>query len=134
MSVTEEIPFWDHVEELRWRLFKSLLAIIFGAIIIHYFSDDLLIKLIRPSIVLNSPLNLQVIKVTSMFMIKLGMALMGGIVLSLPIIFYQTWCFVSPIFRKTYKSSLAIMIVGLSTLFFISGLYSGSIDDKIDLT
>ena len=118
------MPFWDHVEELRWRLFKSLLAIILGAIITHSFSDELLTKLIEPSTNLNFPLNLQVLKVTSMFMVKVGMALMGGIIIALPIIFYQTWCFISPVFKETHNAS-AIFIVGFSTLFFATGLMFG---------
>lgn len=122
--MTEEMPFWDHVEELRWRLFKSLLAIILGAIITHSFSDELLTKLIEPSTNLNFPLNLQVLKVTSMFMVKVGMALMGGIIIALPIIFYQTWCFISPAFKETHNAS-AIFIVSFSTLFFATGLMFG---------
>ena len=118
------MPFWDHVEELRWRLFKSLLAIILGATITHSFSDELLTKLIEPSTNLNFPLNLQVLKVTSMFMVKVGMALMGGIIIALPIIFYQTWCFISPAFKETHNAS-AIFIVGFSTLFFATGLMFG---------
>ena len=118
------MPFWNHVEELRWRLFKSLLAIVLGALITHYFSDVLLAKLIEPSTILNFPLNLQVLKVTSMFMVKVGMALMGGIILSLPVIFYQIWCFISPAFEKKYNFPV-IFIVVFSTLFFATGLIFG---------
>lgn len=122
--MTEEMPFWNHVEELRWRLLKSLLAIVLGAVITHYFSDPLLSKLIEPSTILNFPLNLQVLKVTSMFMVKVGMALMGGIILALPVIFYQTWCFISPVFEKQYNLPV-IFIVVFSTLFFAIGLMFG---------
>ena len=124
MAATEEMPFWDHVEELRLRLLKSLLAIVLGAIISNSFSDELLTKLIEPSTMLNFPLNLQVLKVTSMFMVKVGMALMGGIIIALPIIFYQTWCFISPAFKETHNASV-IFIVGFSTLFFATGLMFG---------
>ena len=122
--MTEEMPFWNHVEELRWRLFKSLLAIVLGALITHYFSDILLAKLIEPSTILNFPLNLQVLKVTSMFMVKVGMALMGGIILSLPVIFYQIWCFISPAFEKKYNFPVMFIVV-FSTLFFAIGLIFG---------
>ena len=118
------MPFWDHVEELRWRLLKSIIAIVMGAILTHSFSDQLLTKLIEPSTNLNFPLNLQVLKVTSMFMVKVGMALMGGIIIALPIIFYQTWCFISPAFKESHNSSV-IFIVGFSTLFFATGLMFG---------
>ncbi len=119
-----EMPFWEHVEELRWRIFKSLFAIIVGAVFTHYFSDDVLTKLIEPSKDLNLPLNLQVLKVTSMFMIKVGMALMGGIIIALPIILYQIWSFISPAFKETHNASV-IFIVGFSTVFFSIGLFFG---------
>ena len=118
------MPFWEHVEELRWRIFKSLFAIIIGAFITHYFSDYVLTKLIEPSKTLNLPLNLQVLKVTSMFTIKLGIALMGGIIITLPIIFYQIWSFISPAFKETHNASV-IFIVVFSTLFFVIGLLFG---------
>ena len=118
------MPFWEHVEELRWRIFKSLFAIIVGAVFTHYFSDDVLTKLIEPSKDLNLPLNLQVLKVTSMFMIKVGMALMGGIIIALPIILYQIWSFISPAFKETHNASV-IFIVGFSTVFFSIGLFFG---------
>ncbi len=118
------MPFWEHIEELRWRMFKSLFAIIIGAVLTHYFSDDVLTKLIEPSKTLNLPLNLQVLKVTSMFMIKVGIALMGGIIISLPIILYQIWSFISPAFKETHNASV-IFIVGFSTVFFVIGLLFG---------
>ena len=124
MASSEAKPFWDHVEELRWRLLKSLLAIVLGAIITHFFSDDLLIRLIEPSTVLDLPLDLQVLKVTSMFMVKVGIALMGGIIIALPIIFYQTWCFISPMFKEKHNTTV-IFIVGFSTILFIMGLMFG---------
>jgi sec-independent protein translocase protein TatC len=119
--MTEEMPFWEHVEELRWRLFKCLFAIVIGAFITHFFSDELLLKLIDPSTNLNFPLNLQVLKVTSMFMVKMGMALMGGIIIALPIIIYQTWCFISPAFKEFHNASV-IFIVGFSTFFLLQEL------------
>jgi len=38
-SQTPEMPFWDHLEELRWRLIKSLSAILIGAVITYHYAD-----------------------------------------------------------------------------------------------
>ena len=124
MKMTSKAHFFDHVEELRFRLFKSLIAILMGAMITHYFSDLLLIELIKPSTKLNFPLTLQVLKITSMFMIKLGMAFMGGVILASPVVLYQIWKFIYPAFKDGPNNSI-LLIVTFSTLFFIIGLVFG---------
>jgi sec-independent protein translocase protein TatC len=42
------MPFLDHLEELRWRLLKSLAAILVGAVVSFTFSDQLLKLLTSP--------------------------------------------------------------------------------------
>ena len=115
------MSFWDHLEELRWRLIKSILAIIIGAVIIYHYGDIVMYWLVAPSQSIPVDLNLQVLKVTSMFMVKLSVALFGGIFLGLPIILYQLWRFISPAFEKEHGLSVFITI-SFSTLFFIFGM------------
>ncbi len=45
---TREMPFLDHLEELRWRILKSLGAVLLGAIVCFVFSDRLMQVLTRP--------------------------------------------------------------------------------------
>ena len=59
----ESMPFLDHLEELRWRLVKSLIAILIGAIITFFFIDPLIDFLIKPTQNLQYPMDLQVLKV-----------------------------------------------------------------------
>jgi len=116
-----EMPFWDHLEELRWRLIKSIVAIIVGASITYNFSDVIMHWLIIPSESLTIDLNLQVLKITSMFSVKLGVALFGGVILGFPVILYQFWLFISPVFED--KHGLAVFITILfSSVFFILGM------------
>lgn len=117
----QEMPFWDHLEELRWRLIKSILAIIIGALITYIYSDPVMEWLIAPTENLSINLNLQVLKVTSMFTVKLGIALFGGIFIGLPIIMYQFWRFISPAFEQHHGISV-ILTVAFSTLFFTAGI------------
>ena len=65
-----EMSFWDHLEELRWRLIKSILIIIFGAAITYYYGDIVIYWLVAPSQSLAMDFNLQVLKITSMFTVK----------------------------------------------------------------
>ena len=77
-------------------------------------------ELIAPSQALSLHVNLQVLKVTTMFSIKLIIALFGGIIIGLPVIIYQFWKFISPAFEEDHGSSVFLTIL-LSTLFFVLG-------------
>lgn len=38
----DEMGFLDHLEELRWRIIKSVIGIVIGAIIVGIFIDDIM--------------------------------------------------------------------------------------------
>ena len=116
-----EMPFWDHLEELRWRLIKSIVTIIIGALITYKFADLIMYWLILPTESLSIDLNLQVLKITSMFTVKLSVALFGGIILGLPVILYQFWRFVSPAFEDKHGFAVLLAIV-FSSGFFVFGM------------
>ena len=88
--------FLDHLEELRWRLLKSLISVLIGSVVTFYFIDVIIEFLIKPTQNLANPMDLQVLKVQGMFMIKWGIALIGGFVLAIPVLTYQLWKFISP--------------------------------------
>ena len=105
------MPFLDHLEELRWRLVKSLGSILLGAAITFFFIDALIDLLIRPTQNLSTPMDLQVLKVQGMFMIKWGIALIGGLVLAIPVLTFQLWKFIAPglyLNEKKYHTVLEI--------------------------
>ena len=116
-----DMPFWEHLEELRLRIIKSVLIIIFGAVITYYYGDIIIYWLVAPSQVLEMDLNLQVLKVTSMFTVKLSVALFGGLFIGLPVMVYQFWRFISPAFEEKHGVSVFITLL-LSTLFFVLGM------------
>jgi len=116
-----EMPFWDHLEELRWRLIKSIIAILIGAGFSYAYSDIIMYWLINPIESLSIDLNLQVLKITSMFTVKLSVALFGGMILGLPVILYQFWRFISPAFEDQYGVAV-IFTVLFSSAFFLLGM------------
>ena len=116
-----EMPFWDHLEELRWRLIKSIIAILFGAVATYHYADFIMYWLINPTKSLSIELNLQVLKITSMFTVKLSVALFGGMILGLPIILYQFWRFISPAFEDKYGLAVIFTIL-FSSAFFLLGM------------
>ena len=88
------VSFLDHLEELRWRLIKALTSVLIGAIVTYLFIDQVIEILILPTRKLD--LDLQVLKVQGMFLIKWGLAFVGGVILAIPVLTYQTWKFIIP--------------------------------------
>ena len=92
-----------------------------GSLITYKFADSIMYWLILPAESLSIDLNLQVLKITSMFTVKLSVALFGGIILGLPIILYQFWRFVSPAFEDKHGFAV-LLIVLFSSGFFLLGM------------
>ena len=121
MSNRNEMPFLDHLEELRWRIIKSLCAIIIGAGLIFTYIDPIFKILLNPATSLDNPPNLQVLKVHGMFMIKWGISFVGGIIIAIPVITYQIWKFIAPGLLKNEKR-YAIPIIFFSFSSFLIGV------------
>ena len=56
-----EMGFLDHLEELRWRLIKSVFSIIIGSILSFNYMDHILEILLQPTLKTSVPINLQVL-------------------------------------------------------------------------
>ena len=122
INKSSEMPFWNHIDELRSRLIKSLLTIIIFSVVAYFFSDGFLQIMSQPNFEIMDKVNLQVLKVTSMFMIKIYLSLMIGVMFSMPVILYQFWRFISPaVDRKLNFTTLVLFL--MSTVFFIAGGY-----------
>jgi len=115
-----EMPFLDHLEELRWRIIRALVSVVAFTIIAFFFSDYLLELLLYSTKNLNQPINLQVLKVQAVFIIKLELALIAGIIFSLPYIFYQIWSFVAPGLLEKERRYVVPVIL-FATLSFLTG-------------
>ena len=118
------MPFLDHLEELRWRLLKSLISVLIGAVITFYFIDQIIEFLIKPTQDLTNPMDLQVLKVQGMFMIKWGIALIGGFVLAIPVLTYQLWKFVAPALYMNERKYLGPLIIFTYLSFLIGMVFS----------
>ncbi|MGB0543159.1 MAG: twin-arginine translocase subunit TatC [Longimicrobiales bacterium] len=120
-----EMPFLDHLEELRWRILWSMLALVICAILsfglVYYFQAlELLIAPIRDAY--DDP-NLQLIFLSPAdpFFVTLRLAIYGGIILSFPILVYQIWSFLSPALEKEERRAI-VPALYLGLLLFIGGV------------
>lgn len=115
-----EMSFLDHLEELRWRLIYAFIGLIIGTIIAWLFIDYLIeYILLKPA--LENNISLQNLKPFGQLFLYVQVAIITGIVISIPNIFYQLWKFISPALRKNERKYI-ISIVIFSSLCFIAGI------------
>jgi sec-independent protein translocase protein TatC len=115
-----EMTFLEHLEELRWRIIYSLIGLVVGTIIcwfvIDYLVDVILLKPAR-----DSGSDLQNLRPFGQLFLYFQVAIIGGIVLSLPNLFYQLWKFISPALRKNERKYIWWIVV-FSSVCFLSGI------------
>ncbi len=122
-----EMSFLDHLEELRWRLLKSIVSIVVFMLGAFFISDYVLDFLLLPMQDINAQISMQVLKVQTIFVIKLEIALILGIILSLPVILYQLWAFIAPGLLPKEKKyiwpiiffAMLSFLIGASFAYFI---------------
>ena len=115
-----EMGFFDHLEELRWRIVKALVGIVIGAIVCWIFIDPIIEDiLIRPAI--NSKLKLQNLRPFGQFFLYMQVAIAGGVILSFPNILYQLWKFIAPGLYANERKYI-FGIVFFTSFCFMSGI------------
>ena len=120
LDSSDDMGFLDHLEELRWRIFKVLISIVLFSAVSFFFSDFFLNFLIEPTKTIDPPLTLQVLRVQGMLIVKMWIAFFGGVILSLPVIVYQIWSFIAPGLYQSEKKHLPTLIV-MTFISFIAG-------------
>jgi len=132
-----EMPFLDHLEELRWRIIKAVAALAVGSVLgflfVHYFRvTELLIRPVRPYLAtgaLVSPegvdMGLQgkllALSPATPFLLELKLALLVGVILTFPILVHQLWAFLSPALEPREKKVI-IPSLYLGMVLFSAGV------------
>ncbi|MFL5538390.1 MAG: twin-arginine translocase subunit TatC [Longimicrobiaceae bacterium] len=100
-----EMPFLDHLEELRWRLIWSLLAVMVCAVAGYFLVTrlDVLGLLVEPIKPFLHGTKLKYLNPTEPFFITLKLAVSVGLVLASPIVIYQVWAFLAPALLPSEK-------------------------------
>ncbi|MGB5528960.1 MAG: twin-arginine translocase subunit TatC [Ignavibacteriaceae bacterium] len=115
-----EMSFLDHIEELRWRIIYALIGILAFTIVAWIFIDPLVeIVLLKPARDANA--SLQNLRPFGQLFLYVQVAIIVGIVASLPNIFYQLWKFIAPALKKRERKYI-LWIVFFSTFCFLSGI------------
>ena len=118
----KEMTFLDHLEELRWRLVKSVIGLLVATIVCGIFSDWLVNEaILRPSRLTNPPLVLINTVPYGQITFYMIVVLMAGLILSSPWILYQLWKFIQPGLMPKERKYIS-GIVTFTTICFLSGV------------
>ncbi len=142
-----EMSFVDHLEELRWHIIRSLLAIlVFAAVIfinIKWVFDNIIAGPISPNFVSyrafcdfshwlhlgNSlclpPLNINMQTTTfgGQFFGSFSIAFVGGLIAAFPYIFWEFWRFVKPALKPNELRGSRFVIFWVSFFFFLGAIF-----------
>ncbi|PWK28900.1 sec-independent protein translocase protein TatC [Arcicella aurantiaca] len=136
-----EMSFIDHLEELRWHIIRSLIAIfvftiigwifqkeIFGGIIMapsksEFWTNRMLCKLadltgVEGLCFKQADFILQSREVSGQFMMALTQSIMVGLLLSFPYFFWEIWRFVKPGLKVKEAKAASGAVFWVSVLFF----------------
>ena len=116
-----KMSFLEHLDELRKRIIRALLSLSVGVAIAVFFIEDILNFVMRPlAATLPSGASFIFTYPTEAFMLRIRIALIAGLFIATPLVFWQVWQFVAPaLYAKERR--YAIPFVLLSSIGFLGG-------------
>jgi sec-independent protein translocase protein TatC len=147
-SETAEMSFVDHLEALRGHLFRSVIAIIIGGIIVAVYNNFFVRNVLMGPTHGDFPtyawlckvgrslgmgdalcmkimdVKMQSTSVSGQFSMFFTVLVIGGIIISFPYVFWEFWRFIRPALTKKELNKTRGVIFWVSLLFF-SGVFFG---------
>ena len=146
-SSEKEMSFWDHLDELRWHLVRSIVAVVLLAIVAFIFKDFIFTKIILapirqdflttrllcgfseivgiPALCLdNSGLEIINIRMSGQFLTHMYISIMAGVIVAFPYILHEIWRFIQPALKPNEKKYSGGTVLVCSILFLTGVLFS----------
>jgi sec-independent protein translocase protein TatC len=111
------MPLVDHLDELRRRLAISVVALLVAAAIGFWLAPSIIKLLLTPL----PGGEVVFLTLSGGFMVYLRVAIVVGLLLSLPILLYQAWAFVAPGLTPSERRA-SLPWIPLSVVFFLLGV------------
>jgi sec-independent protein translocase protein TatC len=116
-----EAPLLDHLIELRSRLIRAVLGFLAAFALAFYFSSEIFHYLVLPfKWGTGAEVKLISIKLLGFFLVKLKIAMFGGMYIAFPLIATQIYKFVAPGLYKHERQALFPYLIA-TPIFFILG-------------
>jgi sec-independent protein translocase protein TatC len=142
----KEMSFLDHLEELRWHLIRSTIAVVVLALVAfifkHFIFDTLIFGPSRPGFFTykvfcdisqslgmdtfcfqEMPFRIQSRTMAGQFSAHMWTSIYAGVIVAFPYILYEFWRFISPGLKENERKSSKGFIFVASILFFIGVLF-----------
>lgn len=144
MSTTKELTFWEHLEELRWHLVRSiivLLALAIGTFIFKDFIFDHIILAPKNNAFITNrflcetfhletfcnPANNLIVINTNMagqFMTHLFISFMTALIIGAPYVIWEIWRFIKPALKINERKYGSLSVFFASLMFYVGILFS----------
>ena len=129
------MPFLEHLEELRWHIFKALASVAVAVVVCFIFADwiidHVLLAQTRKTFFMYDVLKINAVNVvlqnrsvTGQFFTYYGTVLASALVAGSPFIVYQIWKFIEPGLYPSEKKGVRFGAV-FATFFFALGISFG---------
>lgn len=136
----DQMSFLEHLEELRWRLVRSSAVIVTLGVVVFIFTswimEHLLLSMSKTNFVTykmmcnylnvcveHININFQSTEMSGQFASNMMIAIIGGIVVSFPYIFWELWSFIKPGLKQNESKAVKGIVVYVSILFFFGILF-----------
>lgn len=123
------MSFWEHLEELRGTLFRSVLVLLALSVVLFFFKEFLFEKiLLAPTrsdfffyrlLGLETSLDLVNIEVSAQFMIHIKATFLVALIISVPYLIWEIWRFVAPGLYEREKKAVRGSFAFASVLFYL---------------
>lgn len=134
MTQTDEMTFWDHLEDLRKCIFRILGVYLVAVVVLFFFKDFLFDGLIlapsRPEFYLyqllgtDFSMELVNIEVAAQFLIHIKITLICALIVTFPILIFELWRFVAPALYENEKKAVRGAF-GFASVLFYTGVVVG---------
>ena len=117
--------FFHNFKELRWSLIKSFLILIGIFLLLFPFANEIYHFFAKPLLLQMQSENASIIstKLTATFIVPFKITLFCAFIVSLPLIFWQIWLFVSPGLYKKEKFFIFWALLVSYILFILGSLF-----------
>ncbi len=120
-AADEKMPFTSHLDELRTRLIRILIAVGIGFVGCYFFKERIFEFLARPlTTVLPDNSYMIFTSLPEAFFTYLKISILASVFLTSPYTLYQIWKFISPGLYKSEKKYMVPFVI-FSTIFFVGG-------------
>ncbi|MGZ6274659.1 MAG: twin-arginine translocase subunit TatC, partial [Syntrophales bacterium] len=121
----EKMPFTSHLEELRTRIIRIMIAAAIGFGVCWYFKEWLFQIITKPLHQVLPPNSFMIYtSLPEAFFNYMKISFYASLFLTSPYILYQLWKFISPGLYKTEKKYMLPFVIS-STILFICGILFG---------